>query len=456
MQEVHVEVAIPSTVERRMATARCFCHFSIIPTSRSIHMADSLPLSFPALYSCAQSARSGPKVMPGVPLSAWRKDDHVLRCGICAKKFGLLRWKHHCRACGDVCCRRCLGFCLVDVPEQGVDLAYTCARCVQKNTKPTLVGDINWPFPGDVQGPRLHVSRSADSLATMAMSDCTPSPSTASPCSFSWSITPTASPPQSTREFDVVVSQYRNQKLHSVCSLLVDYLECVGGAIVLVQDHHLWVIAHKGLHPRVLHDPTFLSICSRALSTQTAFTVPDPANLPSTSSSDPSTFQFFGASPLFDVRETAGPALGCIVALDTRARTSAGASKMEVTLENLADHVMDLLAQEETILRIYASGDFKIFASAVSDTRGPSGSFSSSSSTGVSGSLFSSMHTRPRRSSSFASGDEYFSRNANLKGDIAASACRKVVEAAFSAPSLKKEKRPALGNSCNVSTLKAA
>ncbi|EEY56374.1 uncharacterized protein PITG_09895 [Phytophthora infestans T30-4] len=349
-------------------------------------MADSLPLSFPALYSCAQSARSGPKVMPGVSLSAWRKDEHVLRCGICAKKFGLLRWKHHCRACGDVCCRRCLGFCLVDVPEHGVDLAYTCARCVQKHTKPTLVGDINWPFAGDVQSSRLHLSRSADSLATMAMSDA----STASPCSFSWSITPTASPPQHTREFDVVVSQYRNQKLHSVCSLLVDYLECVGGAIVLVQDLHLWVIAHKGLHPRVLHDPTFLSICSRALSTQTAFT-------------------FFGASPLFDVRETAGPALGCIVALDTRARTAAAASKMEVTLENLADHVMDLLAQDETILRIYASGDFKIFASAATDTHVLSGSFdgfSSTSSTAASGSLFSSMHTRPRRSSSFASGDD--------------------------------------------------
>ncbi|KAF4040901.1 FYVE zinc finger domain-containing protein [Phytophthora infestans] len=412
-------------------------------------MADSLPLSFPALYSCAQSARSGPKVMPGVSLSAWRKDEHVLRCGICAKKFGLLRWKHHCRACGDVCCRRCLGFCLVDVPEHGVDLAYTCARCVQKHTKPTLVGDINWPFAGDVQSSRLHLSRSADSLATMAMSDA----STASPCSFSWSITPTASPPQHTREFDVVVSQYRNQKLHSVCSLLVDYLECVGGAIVLVQDLHLWVIAHKGLHPRVLHDPTFLSICSRALSTQTAFTVPDPASISSeTSLCDPSTFQFFGASPLFDVRETAGPALGCIVALDTRARTAAAASKMEVTLENLADHVMDLLAQDETILRIYASGDFKIFASAATDTHVLSGSFdgfSSTSSTAASGSLFSSMHTRPRRSSSFASGDEYFSR----KGDNAA--CRKLVDAAF--PGLKKQqKRAGLGNSRSVSTLKAA
>ncbi|KAE9026175.1 hypothetical protein PF005_g3574 [Phytophthora fragariae] len=421
-------------------------------------MADSLPLSFPVLYNCAQSACSGPKVVPGVPVSSWKEDDKVPRCGICAKKFGLLRWKHHCRACGDICCRRCLGFCLVDVPEQGVDLAYTCARCVQKNTsKHALVGDISWPYNGDLQSSRLHLSRSADSLATMAMSDCTQSPTPASPCSFSWSITPTASPPQSARDFDVVVSQYRNQKLHSVCSLLVDYLDCVGGAIVLVQDQHLWVIAHKGLRSRVLHDPTFLSICSRAISSQNAFTVPDPNSpSPSSSSVDPTTFQFFGASPLFDVRESAGPALGCIVALDTRARTAAAAAKMEVTLENLADHVMDLLAQEETILRIYASGDFKIFASTAMDNLpAPSASFdgfSSTSSTVASSCLFSSMHTRPRRSSSFASSAEFFTRSANFKGDT--TAIRKAVDAAF--PSKAEQKRPALGSSRSVSTLKAA
>ncbi|GMF29626.1 unnamed protein product [Phytophthora fragariaefolia] len=290
----------------------------------------------------------------------------------------------------------------------------------------------------------------------MAMSDCTPSPTPVSPCSFSWSIIPTASPPPSAHDFDVVVSQYRNQKLHSVCSLLVDYLECVGGAIVLVQDQHLWVIAHKGLRSRVLRDPTFLAICSRALGTQHAFTVPDPSSSSSSSTSvDSNTFQFFGASPLFDVRESAGPALGCIVALDTRARSVAAASKMVVTLENLADHVMDLLAVEETILRIYASGDFTIFASTAKDSiPTPSVSFdgfSSTPSTIASGCLFSSMHTRTRRSSSFASGDEFFTRSANFKGD--STTIRKAVDVAFSK---KEQKRPALGSSRSVSALKAA
>ncbi|CEG40707.1 run and fyve domain-containing protein 1 [Plasmopara halstedii] len=68
----------------------------------------SLPL--PTLCICAQSARPGLKVLSGVSLSTWREDDKMLRCKICAKKFGLLRRKHHCRACGDIFCRRCLGF----------------------------------------------------------------------------------------------------------------------------------------------------------------------------------------------------------------------------------------------------------------------------------------------------------------------------------------------------------
>ncbi|KAK1932336.1 hypothetical protein P3T76_012330 [Phytophthora citrophthora] len=291
----------------------------------------------------------------------------------------------------------------------------------------------------------------------MVLSDCTPSPTPVSPCSFSWSITPTISPPQCSRMFDVVVSQYRNQKLHSVCSLLVDFLDCVGGAIVLVQDQHLWVIAHKGLHPRVLHDPTFLSICSRALGTQNAFTVPDSSSsTPSTCSSNPSTFQFFGASPLFDVRETAGPALGCIVALDTRARSAAAAAKLEITLENLADHVMDLLAQEETILRIYASGDFKIFASnADLPACGSFDGFSCSSTVASGTSRLSSMHTKPRRSSSFATSEDFFTRSGNYKGD--AVAFRKAVDVAFPALNSKKEqKRPALASSSSVTTLKAA
>ncbi|KAG7385342.1 hypothetical protein PHYBOEH_009081 [Phytophthora boehmeriae] len=432
-------------------------------------MTDSAPLSFPALNICARAARarSGPKIVTGVPVSAWRKDDQALRCGTCSKKFGLLRRKHHCRACGDICCRRCLGSCLVDVPEQGVDMAFTCARCVQKNMgKSAFVDDINWPFPDDLQSSKLRPSRSANSIATMAMSDCSSSSTPASPCSFARSLTPSGPSPKDSRGYEVVVSQYRNLKLHSICSLLVDYLDCIGGAIVLVQGKHLWVIGHKGLHPRVLRDPTFLCICSRALDSHSAVIVPDPADSSlTTTMADPGTFQFFGASPLFDVRESSGPALGCIVALDTRSRRATSAAKMKTTLNNLADHVMDQLAEEETILRIYAAGDFKIFASNAVDSSPESAAadsfdgFSSTSSTGVSCSPFSSMHTmRSRRSNSFACGDESFVRSANQIGDSSTCAQVDQTENKLNTPRSKKQLKSQyfVRDSRSASTLQAA
>lgn len=55
------------------------------------------PFPFAELYGSAQAARGGPRVVPGVAISAWKTDARALRCGICLKKFTLLRWKHHCR-----------------------------------------------------------------------------------------------------------------------------------------------------------------------------------------------------------------------------------------------------------------------------------------------------------------------------------------------------------------------
>ncbi|CEG40708.1 hypothetical protein F442_02054 [Plasmopara halstedii] len=134
--------------------------------------------------------------------------------------------------------------------------------------------------------------------------------------------------------------------------------------------------------------------------------MPDASQLSSLPLRDPFTFQFFGASPLFDVRESAGSALGCLVALDTRVKTAAAAYEMEVMLESLAEHVMDLLAQDENILRIYASGDFKFFA-ASSETFAASRSESSTC-----------LH--PSQSSYFALRNEFDIRKASIKTNVAA------------------------------------
>mmetsp|Transcript_36748 Transcript_36748/g.91546 ORF Transcript_36748/g.91546 Transcript_36748/m.91546 type:complete len:537 (-) Transcript_36748:720-2330(-) len=37
----------------------------------------------------------------------WDDDEAIVRCNGCLKNFGLLRWKHHCRVCGRICCNDC-------------------------------------------------------------------------------------------------------------------------------------------------------------------------------------------------------------------------------------------------------------------------------------------------------------------------------------------------------------
>jgi hypothetical protein len=35
------------------------------------------------------------------------RDQDVSRCMMCSAAFGLLRWKHHCRLCGNLICHDC-------------------------------------------------------------------------------------------------------------------------------------------------------------------------------------------------------------------------------------------------------------------------------------------------------------------------------------------------------------
>lgn len=161
----------------------------------------------------------------------------------------------------------------------------------------------------------------------------------------------------------MIVSQYHNQKLHSVCSLLSDYLECRGGAIVLVDDMHVWVLGHQGLRSSVLHSDTFLSICHRAMKGKTSFSVSKRKRSVGDGGSEPrDAFHFFAAAPILRHGPHTSP-VGCVVALDTRPRDDDTARKVQKTLENLAQLVLTLLVEEKTVLRLYASGDFHIFAS---------------------------------------------------------------------------------------------
>ncbi len=38
---------------------------------------------------------------------AWRDDDDRSECAACGRQFNMVRWKHHCRVCGDIFCDAC-------------------------------------------------------------------------------------------------------------------------------------------------------------------------------------------------------------------------------------------------------------------------------------------------------------------------------------------------------------
>ncbi|TMW64573.1 hypothetical protein Poli38472_011453 [Pythium oligandrum] len=300
--------------------------------------------------------------MRGVPISSWKPNERAIHCAICTKKFGFFRRKHHCRACGDVYCRRCLGFCLVDVPLAGVDISYTCIKCIrQHNSKPSLVDDLASLARSFDQSADTRVVRTRPDSASFVAS---PSSDVSTPATSPGSaLTPCGSPSDWDIEYKVIVSQYHNPRLHSVCSLVGDFLECKGGAIVLMEDTHVWVIAHKGLRSRALHSGSFLSICHQAMKTNESFTASRERKQSADPSKDPTEiFRFFGVAPIRLKDQQAKP-IGCIVGLDTKPRDDITAKRVQKTLENLSRLVMNLLTEEQNILRIYTSGDFKIFAS---------------------------------------------------------------------------------------------
>lgn len=322
------------------------------------------------------------------------------------------------RQCGDVCCRRCLGFCLVDVPLLGVDLAFTCARCIRRvAAKPPAFPDLEASgvsymtiMSSPLSSSSLSSSSSVDQLVTSP--SCPSSPASAAhtptggtglsatfngsssssdqlPTSFSSALQTRSAgdrPKRVMTPFDVTVSQSRSAKLQSVCALVGDYLECAGAAVVLLSpDRHVWVVAHRGLSSRLLHDDAFLALCHRGRDQNTSFAQSEPKSRTAGAAQATDTFRFAAVAPLRH-RQTAdseddayqddeddtdseldGDALGCLLALDTRARSDAAASRIRKTLENLARLVMDLLAEEKSILRIFESGDFKMFAANAMD-----------------------------------------------------------------------------------------
>ena len=60
----------------------------------------------------------------------WVPKSEVKECNLCANKFSISRWKHHCRVCGSVVCGSCSES---KVPLEGAETKIRmCLSCLNK------------------------------------------------------------------------------------------------------------------------------------------------------------------------------------------------------------------------------------------------------------------------------------------------------------------------------------
>ncbi|RLN97087.1 hypothetical protein BBJ28_00003326 [Nothophytophthora sp. Chile5] len=118
---IHLKGKLPSGLMYRYIKAFWRSERSLFPADRSSESSvgvgmDDEELPFPEekqkKHKKKKARRQVPKIPMGQPLEMaheWVADELRRRCAVCSKKFRLVtRFKHHCRACGEVICRDCM------------------------------------------------------------------------------------------------------------------------------------------------------------------------------------------------------------------------------------------------------------------------------------------------------------------------------------------------------------
>jgi hypothetical protein len=62
-----------------------------------VHKMTDAPSLHPSMYVSMNHRRRVPQIYQGVAISAWKPDQDSQRCGVCTKRFTIIRRKHHCR-----------------------------------------------------------------------------------------------------------------------------------------------------------------------------------------------------------------------------------------------------------------------------------------------------------------------------------------------------------------------
>merc|ERR1712232_170604 len=52
-------------------------------------------------------AKEDEKAVPTSSSPVWMPDESACSCSKCEEKFTMFRRRHHCRACGELCCAQC-------------------------------------------------------------------------------------------------------------------------------------------------------------------------------------------------------------------------------------------------------------------------------------------------------------------------------------------------------------
>ena len=59
----------------------------------------------------------------------WVINDNIAFCLVCKKDFGMARWKHHCRACGNLVCSSCSKYSICIISKEDLGKVKVCKSC---------------------------------------------------------------------------------------------------------------------------------------------------------------------------------------------------------------------------------------------------------------------------------------------------------------------------------------
>ena len=94
-------------------------------------------------------------ILPSTRRPRWQPDDEVAECPDCQSSFGVLRRKHHCRACGRVVCNSCSKHRSAIIPMGYMKPVRVCHNCTMMHSSRTETPPHSLAAPKFPRSPYL-------------------------------------------------------------------------------------------------------------------------------------------------------------------------------------------------------------------------------------------------------------------------------------------------------------